>query len=182
MSLQPKEKDLINKSQKGNQSAQRALYLNYRVKWYMVCLRYAQTKSDADDMLQEGLIAIFKDLKQFDSEKGEFGAWSNRVLVNAILQFIRKWKKLKLHSTIDDYTYILTEKSDVFDEMSAKELTCLIQKLPSGYRVVFNLYVMEGYKHKEIAQLLDISENTSKSQLRKAKIMLRTKLERILQS
>lgn len=182
MTLQSKEKDLITKCLIGDEHAQRALYLNYRVKWYMVCLRYAQTKSDADDMLQEGLIAIFRDLNQFDSKKGVFGAWSNRVLVNAILQFIRKWKKLQLNATIDDYMHILAEKSDIYDEMSARELTDLIQKLPTGYRVVFNLYVMEGYKHQEISMLLGISENTSKSQLRKAKIMLRTKLERMLQS
>lgn len=173
---------MIAKCLKGNESAQRALYLSYRVKWYMVCLRYAPSKPDADDMLQEGIIAIFRDMKQFDVKKGAFGAWSNRVLINAILQYIRKWKNLKLNDTIDDYTHLLAEKSDINDELSAKELTFLVQKLPTGYRIVFNLYVMEGYKHQEIAEILGISENTSKSQLRKAKLMLRAQLERMLQS
>jgi len=181
-SLVSKENTLIKKCLKGNESAQRALYLNYRVRWYMMCLRYAQSKPDADDMLQEGLIAIFRDMKQFDRQKGSFGAWSNRVLVNAILQFLRKWKKIKLNSDVDDFTHILVEKSNIYDQMSAKELTSLVQKLPTGYRTVFNLHVIEGYKHQEIAEMLDISESTSKTQLLKAKKMLRMKLENILQS
>ena len=180
--MQNKELNLIAKCLKGDESAQRVLYLDYRIKWYMVCLRYAPSKPDADDMLQEGIIAIFRDMKQFDSKKGAFGAWSNRVLINAILQYIRKWKNLKLNATIDDYAHLLTEKSNIYDEMSAKELTFIIQKLPTGYRIVFNLYVMEGYKHQEIAEMLGISENTSKSQLRKAKLLLKAQLERILQS
>ncbi len=148
----------------------------------MVCLRYAHCKPDADDMLQEGLISIFRDLKQFDVRKGSFGAWSNRVLVNAILQYLRKWKKLKLNDDFQEMSQILIEDEDVFSTMSAKELTLLIQQLPTGYRIVFNLYVIEGYKHREIAELLNISENTSKTQLLKAKKMLRVRLENILQS
>ncbi len=179
--LEKREKVLIKKCRKGDAVAQRALYLRYRVRWYMTCLRYAPNKPDADDMLQEGLINIFNSLGQFDPDKGSFGAWSNRVLVNAILQYIRKWKRLRVVDDLEAYIHTLAEDEVCFARLGAEELTKMIQKLPEGYRIVFNLYVIEGYKHHEIAQMLGISESTSKTQLFKAKRMLRMKLGSILQ-
>lgn len=157
------------------------LYENYKVKWFMICLRYAHNKTDAEDMLQEGLISVFKELRQYDPKKAQFSAWSNKVMVNASLQHLRKWNKLNFNQQIDDYDNQLVNNEDVFDSLGAKELMALVQNLPDGYRVVFNLYVIEGYKHKEIADILSISENTSKTQLLKAKRMLRNQLETILE-
>lgn len=147
----------------------------------MICLRYAHNKAEAEDMLQEGLISVFKDLKQYDPKRATFSAWSNKVMVNASLQHLRKWKKLGFNNVIDNYENKLVYDEDVFDTIGAKELTAMVQNLPDGYRVVFNLYVIEGFKHKEIAEMFSISENTSKSQLLKAKKMLRNQLEKVMQ-
>lgn len=180
-SLAINEHKIIKKCLRNNAQAQRTLYDVHKVKWFMICLRYASNKAEAEDMLQEGLISIFKDLNQFDSKKATFSAWSNKVMVNAALQHIRKWKKLNFNKDIDDYKDQLTNNEDVFDNLGAKELMGFVQNLPDGYRVVFNLYVMEGYKHKEIAEMLSISVSTSKTQLLKAKRMLRNQLETVLE-
>jgi len=175
------EYKIIKKCLRNSAQAQRVLYEKYKVKWFMICLRYAHNKPEAEDMLQEGLISIFKDLKQFDPVKAAFSAWSNKVMMNAALQHLRKWKKLNFNQNVDDYENELFSSEDVFDHLGAKELTRFVQELPDGYRVVFNLYVIEGYKHKEIADILSISENTSKTQLLKAKKMLRKRLETVLE-
>jgi RNA polymerase sigma factor (sigma-70 family) len=175
------ESKIIKQCLRNNAKAQRALYDLHRVKWFMICLRYAPNKSEAEDMLQEGLINVFKELKQYDSKKATFSAWSNKVMVNAALQYLRKWKNLNLNQSIEDYEDSFAQTEDVIEKLSTKELNSFVQKLPDGYRVVFNLYVMEGYKHREIAELLSISESTSKTQLLKAKKMLSTRLEKVLE-
>ncbi len=171
---------IIKKCLKNNARAQRELYGKYRVKWFMICLRYGKNKSEAEDILQEGLISIFKNLRQYNPQKAEFPAWSNKIMVNAALQHLRKWKKLEFTSTIDEFDYRFVYDEDVYETLGARELTLLIQALPDGYRVVFNMYVIEGFKHREIAEILEISESTSKTQLLKAKKMLRNQLEKVL--
>ena len=175
------EVNLIKKCLRKNPEAQRQLYINYRMMWFMICLRYGRNKEEAEDMLQEGLIQVFNNLKQYDTKKAAFSTWSSKVMVNAALQNLRKWKKLDLDEEYENHAHSLTVQENVYDTLGAKELTSIVQTLPDGYRVVFNLYVIEGYKHREIAEMLGISENTSKSQLRKAKNMLREKLEHIIQ-
>ncbi|HEY9115843.1 MAG TPA: sigma-70 family RNA polymerase sigma factor [Bacteroidales bacterium] len=165
---------------KNNAQAQRELYEMHKVKWFMICLRYAHNKDEAQDMLQEGLISVFNNLKQYDSTKASFAVWSNKVMVNAALQQLRKWKKLKFDEEITDYENKLSKDEDVFASIGAKVLTAMVQNLPEGYRVVFNLYVVEGYLHREIGEMLGISESTSKTQLLKAKKMLRNQLEKVL--
>lgn len=174
------EHKTIKKCLRGNARAQRELYDAHKVKWFMICLRYARNKMEAEDMLQEGLISVFKELKQFDPKRAAFSAWSNKVMVNAALQHLRKWKKLTFSEDVDAYENQLSTNENVFDTIGAKELTSLVQNLPEGYRVVFNLYVIEGYKHKEIAEMFSITESTSKTQLLKAKKMLRNQLEKVL--
>jgi len=173
------EAKIIQRCYQNDATAQRALYEKYKVKWFMICLRYAPDRDEAEDMMQEGLISIFKELKQFDPEKSVFGAWSNKIMVNAALQYLRKWKKLKFNQKIDEYDMEIAQQEEVLGKMGAKELTAMIQDLPAGYRSIFNLYVIEGYKHREIAEMLSISENTSKTQLLKAKNMLRSQLEKM---
>jgi RNA polymerase sigma factor (sigma-70 family) len=174
------EKRTIKKCLKNNALAQRELYEEHKVKWFMICLRYAHNKDEAQDMLQEGLINVFNNLKQFDSSKGNFSVWSNKVIVNAALQQLRKCKKLNFDESITDYENKLSNNEEVLAQIGAKELTKMVQSLPEGYRVVFNLYVVEGYMHREIGEILGISENTSKTQLLKAKRMLRNQLEKVL--
>ena len=175
----PGEDRLIKKCKSNNARAQRELYEMYRVKWFMICLRYAHNKSEAEDMLQEGLISVFSEIKQYKPERASFAAWSNKIMVNAALQYLRKWNKLKFNQDIDDHEDKFVQQEEAYGNLGAKELTGMVQKLPDGYRTVFNLYVVEGYKHREIAEMLSISENTSKTQLLKAKNMLRDQLEKV---
>lgn len=177
----PDEAKIIKKCKRNNARAQRELYEMYRVKWFMICLRYSRDRDEAEDMMQEGLISIFKQIKQYDPDKAGFPAWSNKVMVNAALQYLRKWKNIQFNQDIDDYEDKFHHEDDVYSKIGARELTAMVQNLPDGYRTVFNLYVMEGYKHREIAEMLSISENTSKTQLLKAKNMLRDRLEKVLE-
>ena len=170
---------LVSGCLKGENKAQRALYEKYKVPLFRVCLRYAKDRAEAEDMLQDGFIKIFTDLHQFRFQ-GPLGAWMRRVIVNIALQHIRKNKRLQMNETVDSIADEYQTDASVFSKMNMKALTKLIQKLPDGYRVVFNMYVIEGYSHKEIAERLNIQVNTSKSQLSKAKATLRKMLEKIM--
>lgn len=180
--MENNELNLINKCIKGKYDAQKALYEKYKTRWFIICLRYAPNKMEAEDILQDGLISVFKDIHQFDSNKGQFAHWSNRIMVNAALQYLRKWKKITFEYNLENYHSKIDDSQNIYDIIGEKELTHIIQQLPSGYRVVFNMYVIEGFKHREIAEKLAITEGTSKSQLAKAKKMLRKRLEFILQN
>jgi len=171
--LQKLIKDSIN----GQEEAQRELYLKYRVKWYMLCLRYGKTKQEADDILQEGLIQVFKDLYQFDERRSKFDTWSSRLISHAALRYLKKNSWHQTFADIDEINEPIEKIETIYDQLAAKELIELIRELPMGYRIVFNMHVLEGYSHKEIASELDITEGTSKSQLFKAKKMLRQKIE-----
>jgi len=175
--VQYDELKTIKKCLRKNSEAQKELYERYKRKWFRICLRCGKNKADAEDMLQEGSISVFNSLHQYNPQIAEFSTWSAKVMVNAALRFLRKWKRLEFTESIGDYENYVVYDDDVFDALGAKELTSLIQKLPDGYRIVFNMYVIEGFKHKEIAESLNVSENTSKSQLLKAKKMLQHQLE-----
>ncbi len=159
--------------------AQYALYQKYQHMLFRVCLRYAKDRPEAEDMLQEGFIKIFRDLHQYGSN-GALGGWLRRVMVNTALQHLRKQKKWIADVEIEHIADQYTTGEDVFARLGAEALTRLIQQLPVGYRMVFNLYVVEGYSHQEIADQLQVSVNTSKSQLSKAKATLRKMLEKIM--
>jgi RNA polymerase sigma factor (sigma-70 family) len=168
---------LIKKILAGDKAAMQALYEKHNRFWFRLCLRYGRNKSEAEDILQEGLIGVFKDLSQFDAERGAFRSWSNRVMVNAALRYLKKYQ---WQQSFEDLTIVNEGASvieDIMGKITVKELTQVIQQLPSGYRMVFNMYEIEGYSHKEIAEILNISIGTSKSQLSKAKKYLRGKLE-----
>ncbi len=172
--MRDQEHKLIQDCIAGNARAQEQLYKLHANKMMAVCMRYARTREDAEDMLIEGFFKVFQDLHQFRFT-GPLGAWIRRVMVNNCLMHIRKRSKLET-AHVDDLTWIAEPSSSgdrIFATLSANELLGLVQQLPDGFKVVFNLYAIEGYKHQEIAQLLDISVGTSKSQLHKAKQYLR---------
>lgn len=149
---------------------------------FRLCLRYAGGREEAEDLLQEGFIKVFSDLHQFRGE-GPLGGWIRRVILNVALQHVRRQKQAPAVLDIETVPDVPDENANsLYIQLRAKALTALIQQLPVGYRTVFNLFVMEGYSHREIAGMLDISENTSKSQLSKAKAMLRRMLEKSLAS
>jgi RNA polymerase sigma factor (sigma-70 family) len=155
--------------------AQKALYETYKVSMYVTCQRYTASMEDAKDALQDGFIKVFRDLHQFDAEKGKFEHWIKKVMVNTCLEAIRK-KRIDFQS-LDSSFNIPSQEETSLSKLSLQELTKLIQSLPLGYRTVFNMYVIEGYAHAEIAEQLEITESTSKTQLMKAKSLLRQKLE-----
>ncbi len=165
----------------GNERARRALYERYKVKLFMVCLRYGRDRAEAEDMLQEGFIVIYKDIKQY-SGKGNLEGWLRRVVVNTALRYLRKWKNPFV--AMDEQLEVADYKEDTsYDApLNVQQLTKMIQELPVGYRTVFNMYVMDSYTHKEIASYLNINAGTSKSQLAKARKMLRQKVEEHLAS
>lgn len=174
------ELEAINGAKKGDYKSQRFLYDKYKTKWYMICMRYMSYKADADDALQNGMINVFSKIDQFNPELGYFSSWSSRILVNDCIMLIRKKKKALLTDDITDNHVIFDERETAVEALSRKEMMALVQKLPDGYRTVFNMYVIEGYSHKEIADKLKISEGTSKSQLFKARKLLKETLEVII--
>lgn len=174
------EKILIMQSQNGVASAQRKLYDMYKSKWFMICLRYVKKREDALDVLQNALINIFSKMDSFNSERGSFGAWSSRIVVNESIMFQRKYWKPHETVTLNDEIYVTASNTNPIGNLSAEELTKMVQRLPDGYRVIFNMFAIEGYSHKEIAEILGINEGTSKSQLFKAKRILKKQIEIIL--
>jgi RNA polymerase sigma-70 factor (ECF subfamily) len=158
---------------------QEELYNRFAPKMYAVCLRYANNADDAQDLLQEGFIKVYKNLHRFRAE-GSFEGWIRRVFVNSSIEHFRK-KAIQL-SSVSDKEENTIENSDIsaLDTMAEKDIIRLIQELSPGYRTVFNLYVVEGYSHKEIGEKLGISEGTSKSQLARAKAILQKKVTQYL--
>ncbi len=161
----------------GSEAAKKKLYEQYAPKMYALCYRYASGPDEAKDFLQEGFIKVFQKLHQF-ADKGSFEGWMRRVFVSISIGELRKRKKEGFNTDLELAENNLDEKpfSSAHDHNYILEK---IQELPTGYRTVFNLYVIEEYSHKEIAQELQISENTSKTQLRKARLMLQSKLEQL---
>lgn len=171
------EHNLIQGCLKGDKRAQKELYQTYKSSMYGICLRYAKNREEAKDMLQDGFVKIYSNLYQY-KPIGPLGGWMRRVMVNVCLQHIRRRKDLFSNTDIDKVAHLYQAQEEVFTQFREKALVQMIQQLPEGYRAVFNLYVIEGYSHKEIAQQLGISESTSKSQLSRAKATLRQLLEK----
>ena len=173
----PDDQIIIQGCLKGNRQAQSDLYQKYKSMLFGVCLRYASNHEEAEDILQDGFIAIYRDLYQY-RPVGALGAWLRKVMVNTALQHLRKKKKMFSQVSLEKVYHLEDRDTDIFGQFRAKALVGMLQQLPDGYRTVFNMYVVEGYSHKEIAEQLNISESTSKSQLSRAKASLREKLEK----
>ena len=151
-----------------NPSHQRKLYEKFSRKMFGVCLRYASNREEAEDLLQDSFVKVFQHISSFKME-GSLEGWVRRIVVNTSLEFIRKQK---LQWVSIDSADEPAESEVVLDHMNAKELLMIINKLPSGFKAVFNLYAIEGYNHREIGELLGITESTSKSQYSRAKSAL----------
>lgn len=149
---------------------QEELYRRFSPRMYGVCLRYAGNVEEAEDILQEGFIKIFKKLGSFRSE-GSFEGWVRRIFVNTAIEHFRR-KTYQQPITEQHENTVEGKSLSVLDNLGEKDILKLVQDLSPGYRTVFNLYVVEGYTHKEIGDMLDISEGTSKSQLSRAKVLL----------
>ena len=169
------EEILVKKCIEGDNRAQKKLFDLFAPKLFGVCLRYMKDHDLAQDTLQDGFVKIFTKLSDYNG-KGSFEGWMRRITVNTCLDQLRKDQKLKMNTPIDDVSFLVKDNHWIEEELTAKDLLKLVESLPDGYRVVFNMFAIEGYSHKEIAEQLNISENTSKSQFSRAKSHLRRKL------
>ncbi|MGB0895978.1 MAG: RNA polymerase sigma factor [Flavobacteriaceae bacterium] len=164
---------LIIKCKKNNRQAQGELYQLYAKKLFTLCLKYSKDYAESEDNLQDAFVTIFKKIKQYNN-KGSFEGWMKRIVINTALQ---RYRKSSVLDVIKDDT-IVEEIVEVDDEHVPLDfLLQIIQQLPDKYRLVFNLYVLDQYSHKEIAEMLNISIGTSKSNLSRARQILKEKLE-----
>ena len=172
------DQDLVSGVLQGNPAHQKALYQKYSVPMFRVLLRFARDRSEAEDMLQEGFLRVYRDMAQFRSE-GALGGWIRRIMVNTALSHLRKQKDF-IQSTADYHglEHRSAREEDIAGNMDAERLLKMLQKIPPGYRTVFNLYAIEGYSHEEISEELGISIGTSKSQLFKAREYLKKMLDK----
>jgi len=162
--------------------AQRELYNRYSPKMLSVCYRFAPHREDAEDMLQEGFIRVFTQIQSFRNS-GSFEGWIRRIIVHTCINFLKKHKKFNESLDLAYVVNIQVKEETVPSLMLARQVVECIRLLPVGYRTVLNLYAIEGYSHKEIADMLDIEESTSRSQYTRAKTMLESILvkKRILE-
>lgn len=152
-------------------SAQRELYNRFSPRMLSVCYRFAQNREDAEDMLQEGFIKIFTQIQTFQN-KGSFEGWIRRIIVHTCINFLKKYKKFNENVDLAYAGYLSVKEETVPSIMQAKQVVECIRLLPVGYRTVLNLYAIEGYSHKEISEILEIEESTSRSQYTRARAML----------
>ena len=166
---------LIKACSNGDHNAFNKIYNKYAGLMYSICLRYMNSHNDAQDALQEGFIKVFNKISSY-SFSGSFEGWMKKIFINTSIELIRKKKYHQDINDIRDSEFKTTSKINV-GSLDAKKMIDLIQKLHQGYRTVFNMYVIDGYSHKEISEMLDISESTSKTQLFKARKQLQIKLK-----
>lgn len=176
-------KDLIESCIKGNRKSQELLYKTFYGKMLAVCMRYSRNREEAQDVLHDGLIKVFSKLSSFEN-KGSFEGWVRRIIVNVAIDCVRSRKDFFIK---EEQEFLLVDIVDDTDnnaeieklrKMRAETIIELMQKLPSSYRMVFNLFAVENMQHKEIAETLNISIGTSKSNLAKAKVKLKELIEK----
>jgi RNA polymerase sigma factor (sigma-70 family) len=169
------ENELIAGCRDGNRKMQHELYQRFADKMFVVCLRYVPARLEAEDVLQEAFIKVFNKIGQVRGE-ASLASWVKRIVVNTALNHQRG--KLYMYPMVDvDGIHNMADQELTLSAYTFQELLGLIQELPSGCRVIFNLYAIEGYNHKEIAELLDISDGTSKSQYARARQLLQSRIE-----
>lgn len=168
------ESDIIKGCLKGERKAQQQLYESYSKKFLAICMRYVKDKDLAEDVMIEGFMKIFEKMPQFEG-KGSFEGWMKRIIVTQSLLTLRNNRNLSMEVNMENHLETMNSAYEL-NHMEAEELMDLVQELAVGYRTVFNLYAIEGYSHAEIADLLGITESTSKSQLNRARNTLKQKI------
>lgn len=165
------EEIILQRCQKNDAAAQQLLYQKYSPKMLSVCYRYAKSREDAEDMLQEGFVKVFMQISRYEY-RGSLEGWILRIIVHTCINHLKKYKKF---NDVVDLAYasnIIIREDNIPGIVQAKQIVECIRSLPIGYRTVLNLYAIEGYSHKEIGAMLDIEESTSRSQYTRAKNML----------
>ncbi|WP_209401024.1 RNA polymerase sigma factor [Pseudozobellia sp. WGM2] len=165
--------ELIKNCKKGNRQAQEQLYRNYSKTLFGICLKYSRNKTEAEDNLHDSFMVIYEKIGQFKS-KGSFEGWLKRITVNTVLQ---KYRKEEYMTLVTENTETEEEIDGGYSDIGLSTLLAYIQELPNKYRLTFNLYVLDGYSHKEISELLGTSTGTSKSNLARARQILKERIE-----
>jgi RNA polymerase sigma factor (sigma-70 family) len=168
-------RDIVENCMRGDRKAQFELYRLYSQAMYNVCLRMVNNSLDAEDLLQQSFIDVYSKLNSFRYES-TIGAWIKRIVVNNCINFLKK-RKLKIETLDDRFHHVADHEPVSETHLNVKAINEAMTNLPEGYRVVFSLYMFEGYDHKEIGEILDITEATSKSQFSRARKRLRELLE-----
>lgn len=173
------EEELLDGCMQGDQKFQYMLYKKFSPTMLAVCRRYTNSIEDAEDVLQDGFIKVFNNLDKYRRD-GSLEGWVRRIMVNTALNQYRSNLKTLYQLDIDELQHVIEDaRPSNFDNLNLNVLLKMIESLPDGYKLIFNLYEIEGYAHKEIAEMLNISINTSKSQLLKARRVLQKKLEEL---
>ncbi|CAN5635221.1 RNA polymerase sigma factor [soil metagenome] len=172
-----REDELIKRCIEWDRKAQNALYNKFCAKMFKVCFQYSKTKEEAEDTFHEGFMKVFENLKHF-ANAGSLEGWIRRIMVNLAIEKYRKNARLFVVVNIDENEELLKNycDDDILSQIEANDLMKYIQNLPTAYKMVFNLYVFEGFKHMEIAEQLGITEGTSKSNLYEAKAILQRQI------
>jgi len=174
INLHQEEKELIELAVANNRHAQHQIYSKFSPKMLSVCRQYIKDLHQAEDIMITAFMKVFTSLKNFE-HKGSFEGWIRRIMINECISFIRVQKKVKF---IEDEEYFEERYNNIESQFSVEDIQFLIDNLPDGYRMVFNLYAIEGFKHQEIATMLGINEGTSKSQLSHARKMLQEQINK----
>jgi RNA polymerase sigma-70 factor (ECF subfamily) len=170
------DKHLLDSCIKGDREAQRVLYDRLASRMFPVCIRYVGDRTLAEDVLQEGFITLFTKLKDYKGD-GSFEGWARRIFVTTALMSLRKKDALKMSEELDAVKGMKAETTSQIQNIGYKELMELVMSLPPGFRTVFNMYAIEGYSHKEIAETLGITETTSRTQFSRARVWLQNKIQ-----
>lgn len=169
------ENELIDGCIVNDRKAQKLLYEKYSRKMFGVCIRYAKSREEAEDILADAFVQVFVKLSSFKRE-GSFEGWIRRIVVNTAITSYRNNLKFNANDDLSEINNLSSEDDSAIDQMSVQQLKKIIQEMPDGYRTIFNLYAIEGYNHREIAELLNLNEGTSKSQYSKAKKWMQARL------
>jgi RNA polymerase sigma-70 factor (ECF subfamily) len=175
INLHQEERELIELAVENNRHAQHQIYSKFSPKMLSVCRQYIKDLHQAEDIMITAFMKVFTNLKNFKHE-GSFEGWIRRIMINECISYIRVQKKVKF---IEDENYFEESFNNIESQFSVEDIQFLIDNLPDGYKMVFNLYAIEGYKHQEIAEMLGINEGTSKSQLSHARKMLQNNIGKL---
>lgn len=172
------ERQLIESCRKGERLAQKQLYDTFSRKMMGVCLRYVNDRETARDLLQEGFVKVFSSINSYMGN-GSFEGWVRKIFVNVALEYLRRNDVMRETVDLDEVAELSQPDSSVVSELSANDLLRLIHQLPAGFRTVFNLFAIEGYSHREISQMLNITESTSRSQYVRARQILQKRINEL---
>lgn len=175
IALHQEERDIIAQAVDNNRHAQQKIYSKHAPKMLSICRQYVKDVQQAEDIMITAFMKVFTNLKAFE-HKGSFEGWVRRIMVNECISFLRVQKKV---SFLEDEFFVEDTFNNIESHFSVEDIQSLIDSLPDGYKMVFNLYAIEGFKHQEIAKMLGINEGTSKSQLSHARKMLKEQINKL---